>query len=110
MSEACLVTMTLEQQRVLDRMWRDLGCPFADIAADCFIPIATARAIVRQFHDLGIAEFGPLFSEDEPKIMGRGYWLSAVGYWMQRDLRRIVGPRGLMTPAELEWFSREWAA
>jgi hypothetical protein len=87
-----LVTMSDAQVLVLNRMDDYLGYPFRDIAADTGVPEKETRTIIRQFHVLGLADYGPLFSEDEPRVMGKGYWLSKAGWALQREVRRMLSP------------------
>jgi hypothetical protein len=41
------------------------------IASDLGLPLNRVREIVRAFHELGLAEFGPLMREDECVMAGR---------------------------------------
>ena len=82
--------MSRAQLAVLDRMDGDLGYPFRDIAMDCGLSQYEVRSIVRDFHAKGLTAFGPLYSEDEPRVMGSGYWLERRGYDLQKQMRRMM--------------------
>lgn len=84
---ADLLTMSPAQFLVLDRMADDLGYPFCDIAADCGLSVGEVRAIIRQFHSLGMTGYGPLYSEDDHRVVGKGYWLSSYGAALQLQMR-----------------------
>lgn len=88
-----LITMTDEQCDVLDRMDSFLGVPMRTVAADTSVPLKRCRTIIHRFHELGFADFGPLYDEDSAELRGRGYWLSIEGAQAQRLMRRLFDYR-----------------
>ena len=53
--------------------------PLAWLADDAGVPLPETREIVRNFVNLGIAQFGHLSRIDEDLRCGSGYWLTPLG-------------------------------
>jgi hypothetical protein len=88
---ADLLTLSSLQYLVLSRMDDELGYPFADIAADVGATVTQVRAVVRQFHAMGLTDYGPLYDEDSNAIRGAGYWLCKPGWELQRAADSMIG-------------------
>ncbi len=67
----------------------DMVYPMAMIADDAQVPVAETRRIIRQFHADGLADFGPLFGEDDGFVHGSGYWRSSLGYAVRSALGEV---------------------
>lgn len=67
----------------------------ADASVDSGICVQPARAgaIVKALRTLGIAEFGPLFAEEETaNVRGSGYWLGGRGWKFRAALSQGERP------------------
>lgn len=78
--------VTPDEMAVLMQMSGDLGYPAAEISANLAFERPdeqwTPRKVSdvrRSLHAKGYADFGPLYSEDDGLLRGRGYWLSRAG-------------------------------
>lgn len=83
---------------VLDQMDSEVGWTAVKLAEDATaemnqggiagqITPAFANAVQRALHALGWAEFGTLYSHEDDRVRGRGYWLSPRGEQARKALR-----------------------
>lgn len=85
-----IATMSRDELSVLKAMTDGEFCPsFAGIAAVTLLPEKDVREIVRGFKRDGFATMGPL-TDDEGKMRGRGYYLTAKGLEAQSVARELV--------------------
>ena len=79
--------LTADERKVILAMSDGgLVLPASRIAADCGLPLASVRGVMRRFRSIRIATYGPLWNEDEHQPAGSGTWLNNVGL----EVRRIV--------------------
>lgn len=68
------------EQAVLNEMSDGIAYRFSALAEWTKIPADEVRAIVRSFRARGLAEYGPICSEDDYRPCGSGYWLTEAGW------------------------------
>jgi len=79
--------LTDAQKAVLLAMDPDYGWPFDSLAERTDLKVAEIRRIVRDFYKRHLACYGPLYSDDDSSLRGRGYWLSRTGHQLRLALR-----------------------
>lgn len=72
--------LTVNQCAVLCEMGSqdEIARPASHLALRTGLHVSTVSLVRQQLRSLGLAEYGPLF-DDEQNICGRGYWLTCEG-------------------------------
>lgn len=85
--EGAAWALLADERRILAEMSDFYGYPARRLADDTGLTTGRVKraqgSLVRQ----GLADFGPLFDEDDGMLRGRGYWLNQHGYAVQRYIR-----------------------
>jgi hypothetical protein len=79
--------LTDTQRAVLLWMHPEIGYSASRISDWTGLPIGRVRAAQRELFQLGLANFGTLFSDEDGKLRGRGYWLTDAGDALRCQLR-----------------------
>jgi len=65
--------------------------PATYVADDLGCDVELVRATHKRMVNFGFARTGPLFSEDDGKLAGRGTWLIRPGFFVQDIVRQAGG-------------------
>lgn len=88
---AVVAELTDVEQRAVFELDEFYGCGPERLVTVLALPPAKARATLAELRRHGVANFGPLFSEDDGSTQGSGYWLDTFGRAVrdQLELNRL---------------------
>jgi len=89
--DTCLAFLRSEEVPiVLEMSDGEMVYPAQYMANDINCDVRLVHKTLRRMREIGIAQSGPLFSEDDGKLCGRGTWLNRAGYQVQDILVAIL--------------------